>query len=50
MKDVLTRKKPEPVLPVGGRTKGDEYLVPAAVQAPAQIDEVPLRPAIVPCR
>ncbi len=50
MKNVLSRKKLEPMLPVACRTQRDEYLVPAMVQAPAQIDEVPLSSAVVPCR
>ena len=50
VKDVLGRKKIEAMLPIACRPERDEHIVAALLEAAAEIDNVPLRAAVVPRR
>ena len=50
VEDVLGREKIQAVLPIAGRSERNEYFMAASMQAPAEVDDVTLRSAVVPRR
>jgi hypothetical protein len=49
-KDVCGRQKAEAMLPVTSWSQRYVNFVPARVKIPAEIDDVPFSPGVVPCR